>query len=171
MEGIAKDFKDKGVVFYMLYTKEPHAAQKMGKFDFTDTKQTKTHEERVDYGAKMIQEYSQARPVLIDLMDKKDNLQQKIGGGWPNSLIVVDGKGKVALWQNWSDPAALRKKLEEMTGMKPGTSRTDDGTTITETLSFRGAPLKKPAPKIDGKNRRFGEESKTKTIPAKTDSP
>jgi len=102
----------------MLYTREPHAGHKMREFDFSKTKQTKTKEERVDYALAMIKEFSQLRPVLIDTFGEKC-LQRTIGGGMPNSLIVVDKEGKVALWQAWSDAKALRKGLEEMTRTKP----------------------------------------------------
>ena len=119
MDKIAKDFKDKGVEFYMLYTREPHAGQEMGRYDFSEKKQTRTHKERVDYALEMIKEHSEERRVLIDEFGDK-SLQKKIGGGRPNSLIVVDKEGKVALWQGWSDPEKLRTKLEEMT--KPAKS-------------------------------------------------
>ena len=118
MEKMAKDFKDGGVVFYMLYTKEPHAGQIRGDHDFSDKKQTKTAKERVDYALEMMKEFSQERPILIDKFGD-DSLQKLIGGNRPNSLIVVDREGKVALWQDWSEPAALHKKLCEMTGLNP----------------------------------------------------
>jgi hypothetical protein len=118
MDQIAKDFADHGVVFYMLYTREPHAGQKMKEFDFSGKKQTKTHEERVEYAAEMVQGYSQNRPVLIDTFGG-ESIQKALGGSMPNSLIVIDKEGKVALWQRWSKPDELRKKLEEMTGAKP----------------------------------------------------
>ena len=121
MDKIAKDFKGKGVEFYMLYTREPHAGQKIGAFDFSDKKQTTTRKERVDYALEMMKEYSQHRPILIDTFGDK-HLQKTIGGNMPNSLIVVDRDGKVALWQLWSNAPALRKKLEEMTGTPAGTS-------------------------------------------------
>lgn len=122
MDQIAKEFKDKNVVFYMLYTREPHAGQKMRNFDFSDKKQTKTNQERVDYAAEMIQEYSQHRPVLIDTFGD-DCLQKTIGGNMPNSLIVVDKEGNLALWQIWSNPDELQKKLDEMTGAKPASGQ------------------------------------------------
>ena len=118
MDKIAKDFKDHGVVFYMLYTREPHAGQKMDDFDFSKKKETKTAKERVDYALEMLKEYTQTRPVLIDTFGEKC-LQNTLGGGMPNSLIVVDKEGKIAMWQAWSDPVALWKKLGEMTGHKP----------------------------------------------------
>ena len=121
MEKIARDFKEKDVVFYMLYTREPHAGQQMGRFDFSDKKQTATREERVDYALEMLKERSQERPVLIDEFGE-NCLQQTLGGNRPNSLVVIDREGRLALWQNWSDPVALREKLEEMTSEsgKPG---------------------------------------------------
>ena len=121
MDKIAKDFKAKGVEFFMLYTKEPHAGQEMGKFDFSKKKETTDHKERVDYALEMMKAYSQVRPILIDTFGEKC-LQNVIGGRMPNSLIVVDRQGKVALWQEWSNVKALRAKLEEMTGTPAGES-------------------------------------------------
>jgi len=115
MEQIAKDLKDKGVAFSMVYTREPHAGKKVSGFDFTDKKQTRTYQERVDYALEMLKHYKQERPILIDEFGE-NSLQQKIGGGVPNSLLVIDPEGKVALWQEWSDPDGLREKLQDMTG-------------------------------------------------------
>lgn len=114
MDKIAEYFKDKGIVFYQIYTREPHAGQKMAIYDFSDKKQTETHQERVDYALEMIKEYSQKIPVLIDTFSP-DCIQNTLGGRAPNSLVVIDGEGKAVLWQDWADPKALRAKLEEMT--------------------------------------------------------
>ena len=114
MDEIAEDFKDKGVVIYQIYTREPHAGQKMAVYDFSDKKQTETHQERVDYALGMIKRYNQEIPVLIDIFSP-DYIQNTLGGRAPNSLVVIDGEGKVVLWQDWADPKALRAKLEEMT--------------------------------------------------------
>ena len=118
MDRIAKDFADHDVVFYVLYTKEPHAGQKMGSYDFSEKKQTGTSEERVEYAEDMINSYSQHRPVLIDTFGD-DCVQKTLGGGRPNSLVVVDRDGKLALWQDWSKAETLRAKLVEMTGYEP----------------------------------------------------
>jgi len=115
MEQIAKDFKDKGVAFYMVYTREPHAGEKLLGFNFSGKKQTRTHRERVDHALGMLKQYRQERPILIDEFGE-NSLQEKIGGGVPNSLLVIDPEGRAALWQQWSDPKALREKLQDMTG-------------------------------------------------------
>lgn len=114
MDKISEDFKDKGVVIYQIYTREPHAGQKMAVYDFSDKKQTETHQERVDYALGMIKRYNQGIPILIDIFSP-DCIQNTLGGRAPNSLVVIDGEGKVVLWQDWADPKALRAKLEEMT--------------------------------------------------------
>jgi hypothetical protein len=119
MDKIAEDFKDDGVVFYALYTREPHPGQETKEYDFSKKKQTKTHEERVDYALEMVKEFSQVRPILIDTFGD-DTIQKKLGGGAPNSLIVIDKEGKVVLWQVWSNAKQLREKLEEMTGNTKG---------------------------------------------------
>lgn len=119
MEKIAKDFKDKGVLFYQLYTREPHPGQDLSKrsgdkrYDFSEKKQTKTMEERVEYADEMIDEWGQERPVLIDTFGE-DYVQKWLGGGAPNSLAVIDREGKLVLWQTWSDAKKLREKLDEM---------------------------------------------------------
>ena len=113
MDKITEDFKGKGVVVYQMYTREPHAGQKMSAYDFSDKKQTETHQERVDYALEMIKEYNQEIPVLIDIFSP-ESVQSTLGGDAPNSLIVIDKEGKTALWQDWADPEALRAKLEEM---------------------------------------------------------
>lgn len=120
MDKIAVDFKDKGVEFYNLYTREPHPGENRGKknkdkrYDFTDKKQTKTYEDRRGYAAEMIKKFHQIRPIIIDIVGK-DCVQNWLGGGAPNSLAVIDSEGKLALWQVWSESKGLRKKLEEMT--------------------------------------------------------
>ena len=120
MEKIAKDFKDKGVEFYQLYTREPHPGQDLSKrskderFDFSDKKQTKTMDERQGYAVGQVEDWGQERPVLLDTFGK-DCVQNWLGGGAPNSLALIDEEGKLVLWQVWSSPKELRKKLEEMT--------------------------------------------------------
>ena len=119
MEKIAKEYKEKGVEFYQLYTREPHPGQDLSKrsgderYDFSDKKQTKTTEEREEYADEMVGEFGQERPVLIDIFGK-DCVQNWLGGGAPNSLAVIDREGKLALWQVWSDAKKLREKLDEM---------------------------------------------------------
>ena len=117
MDKIYEDFKYKDVVFYNLYTREPHPGQKFGKFDFSNKKQTKSFEERLAYAKEMIKERNQKRPIIIDTFGK-DCIQNSLGGRMPNSLVVIDKNGKIALWQDWSNSRKLRAKLEEMTETK-----------------------------------------------------
>ena len=131
MDKIAREFKDKGVAFCMLYTREPHAGQRFGELDFSDKKQTRSHEERVEYAIEMIDQYSENRPVLIDTFGEKC-LQNTLGGRMPNSLIVIDREGKVALWQKWSNPGELRRKLAEMTAGEGDAQEIDDLKATTE---------------------------------------
>jgi len=117
MDKIYEDFKDKDVEFFALYTREPHAGQKMREWDFSKKKQTKTHEERVAYAEEMLDQTSQKRPIIIDIFG--DNcIQNTIGGRMPNSGIIIDKEGKIAFWQDWARPDAIRTKLEEITGSK-----------------------------------------------------
>lgn len=115
MDKIYMDYKDKDVIFYSLYTREPHPGQIRGGYDFSDIKQTQTHEERVAYAEEMIEQTKQKRPIIIDTFGE-NCIQNTLGGGMPNSAFIIDKEGKLALWQKWSDPNAIRAKLEEMTG-------------------------------------------------------
>lgn len=121
MDSIAVNYKDKGVIFYNLYTREPHPGQGTRgddeRYDFTNKKQTATHEERVDYALQMIKDFNQVRPIMVDIFGP-DCVQNWLGGSWPNSLIVIDREGILQLWQSWANVEGLREKLEEMTKVK-----------------------------------------------------
>jgi hypothetical protein len=127
MDKIATDFKDKGVVFYNLYTREPHPGEDTrrknketgertgdNRMNFTEIPQTKTMEEREEYALKMLKDWNQVRPIMVDTFDK-NCVQKWLGGNAPNSLAVIDRDGKLALWQVWSNAKELRAKIEEMT--------------------------------------------------------
>jgi len=115
MNKISEDFKDKGVLVYTVYTREPHAGEIIMGFDFSNRKQTKTHKERINYVKILIEDHDLKYPILIDTFGP-ECIQERLGGGAPNSMIVIDKEGKTALWQVWAEPAALKRKLEEMTG-------------------------------------------------------
>lgn len=120
MDSIATDFKDKGVIFYNLYTREPHPGEDTSRrsgdkrYDFSNIPQTKTVDDREAYALKMLKDWNQIRPVMIDTFGK-DCVQNWLGGGAPNSLIVIDREGKLALWQVWADAKGAREKLIELT--------------------------------------------------------
>lgn len=126
MNKVFDEFKDKSVVFYQVYTREPHPGQDHSKkkkdprYDFSNKKQTKTEAEREAYALQMIQDFSQKLPILIDTFGK-DCVQNWRGGRAPNSLAVIDRDGKLALWQTWTDPSELTAKLTEMTESKSQT--------------------------------------------------
>ena len=117
MDKIAQDFEDKDVVFYNLYTREPHPGQitRDGR-DFSEIMQTKTEEQRIDYALKMIKDENQVRPILIDTFDP-ECIQNVLGGRMPNSLIIIGKDGKLVFWQDWAKPDILRKELEKLTGV------------------------------------------------------
>ncbi|MFC1614253.1 hypothetical protein ACFL5K_03040 [Gemmatimonadota bacterium] len=121
MDKVAAEFKDKGVDFYNVYTREPHPGEDFSKregderFDFTDKTSTKTYEERQANALKMIKSFGNNRPIMIDRVGK-DCVQNGLGGNAPNSLALIDREGKLVLWQAWSNAEELRAKLKEMTG-------------------------------------------------------
>ena len=118
MDSIAVEYKDKGVEFWNLYTKEPHPGQNTMGFDFTAIPQTKTMDERVDYSLKMIQDFNQVRPIMIDIFPDEEkgikSVQQWLGGGAPNSLVIIDREGKLFFYQQWAKSYTAREKLDEL---------------------------------------------------------
>ncbi len=154
-EKIAQEFKDEDVYFCMLYTREPHPTQKLMGFDFSEVPQTKSLEERTDYALKMIEDYTENRAVLIDHMPpKKDSddpqtVQKTLGGNRPNSLIVVDKEGKVAMWQDWSEPNGLRSILYQLTGKEP-----PEGETLEQIIKVGKESLGKGRPKAGARKQK-----------------
>jgi len=115
MDRIYLEFREKDVLFYCLYTREPHPGEKFRDFDFYGFEQPATFEDRIRYAKILKEERNQIRPVLIDTFGE-DCIQKRLDAGMSNSLIVIDKEGKVALWQEWSHAGELREKLQDMTG-------------------------------------------------------
>ena len=136
MEKIAEDFKDKGVISYLIYTWKPQAEdQSMNRriknkktmpmtvtiaskekrnLDFSGTEETETHQEPEDIALEIVKRYNKKRTILIDTLCP-DCIQRTLAGGEPGRITVIDREGKVALWQSTPDVKKLRAKLEEMT--------------------------------------------------------
>ena len=131
MDKLAADFKDNGVDFYNVYTREPHPGEDYSekrddeRMDFTNKKSTETQEERRAYAREMVKKFGNTRPIMIDRIGK-DCVQNNLGGNAPNSLALIDAEGKLVLWQPWSDPNELRTKLEELTGKAKTSTKTQE---------------------------------------------
>ncbi|MFC1477329.1 hypothetical protein ACFL6L_02570 [candidate division KSB1 bacterium] len=131
MDSLAADFKDKGVIYYNLYTKEPHPGSDSRRrdpetgervddprYDWRNVPQTKTMDEREAYALKMIKDFNQHRPIVIDIFPDEEKgiktVQQWLGGGAPNSGVIIDREGKLVYYEQWAKPANMRAKLDEM---------------------------------------------------------
>jgi len=117
MDELYTKYRSKGVEFYTVYVRDPHAGQKTKRYDFSGWKQTKTIEERIANAEILINKYGLKRPIIIDDFDEK-NIQNTLGGGASNSLLVIDRDGKALFWQPWSDPIGLEMILEEITSVQ-----------------------------------------------------
>lgn len=82
-------------------------------FDFYGKEQTKNLEEKASYADEMVKQWGQNRPALIDIFSK-DCVQNWIGVVAPNSLALIDRDGRLVLWQVWSNPEEIRKKLDQI---------------------------------------------------------
>ncbi len=96
MDQIFSDFSDKDVLFYTLYTAEPHPGQTYDDFDFTDVEQTGTEKQRAEYAEIMRIQTKQKRPILIDIIGD-DCIQNTLGRGLPNSAFIIDKDKKMVL--------------------------------------------------------------------------
>jgi len=145
MDKIAQDFAKKDVVFYTVYVREPHAGQARPDYDFSDKRDARNEAERVAYAIEMAKEHGVKRPILIDKFGW-GGLQDYLGSADPNSLVVIDRQGKLALWQTWSDPKKLRKTLDEMTRDHAPASQPADGAALPAAKPAQGntRPSRKP---------------------------
>lgn len=109
MEAIYKDYRDKDVTFFYIYTREPHAGQRQ----FVDYKQTKSIEERLAYVKQCREELGITIPFLVD--DMKGTVQRAYGN-CPNSGWVIGKDGKVVAKRAWANPEALRADLVKLVG-------------------------------------------------------
>ncbi len=78
MDALYEKYKDKDVEFYTVYTQEPHTGEKMRSYDFSDRKQTKTVDDRVNYAKILVGDHGLKRPIVIDGF-AKDNLPEYAG--------------------------------------------------------------------------------------------
>jgi len=114
MEDIVTEFEDKDVIFFTVYTREPYPGEEIRNSNSNSKKHNKSTEKYFDPALEIIMEHNRKRQVLIDIVGP-NYIMKTLGGSRTHSLIVIDREGRVALWQEWVDPKALRTKLKEIT--------------------------------------------------------
>jgi hypothetical protein len=94
IEKLYASYKDKAH-FHVVYIREAHPIDgwdvKNNKFRITDPK---TLEERQKAARDFAKELKLTLPILVDTMDDQAD---KLYGGWPDRVYVLDAEGKIAL--------------------------------------------------------------------------
>lgn len=96
MENLARKFAEHPVKFILVYTREPHSNEGV----FKDVNQPTDYDTRHKYAQRTCSELNVEREVLIDSMDGE---VQKLYGGLPNMLYILDSDGKVVYHNRWAD--------------------------------------------------------------------
>lgn len=106
LETIYLDYAPQGVRFYYLYKALAHPG-------LNGYIRPHRLEERLLHVKEAERTLGSKIPWLVDTMD--NDLRHAIGN-MPNSEYVLDEDGKILHMRAWSDPAELRKNLEELLG-------------------------------------------------------
>jgi len=109
VEKLYKAWRDKGVAFFYVYTREPHPG-------FLGKEQTKTVEERKANAKQCEKDLGMTPPWLID--DMRGAIQRAYGG-LPNSAYVITREGKVYYKEAWADAKNLDEQLRKLLKEQP----------------------------------------------------
>jgi len=155
LETVERDYSDKGVGFYYIYKALAHPEWNGYVTPFT-------LQERLMQVAEAERTLGTRFTWLCDSMD---NAFKNAMGRAPNSEWVIDENNVIVRRRDWSDPAALRKDLEELVGPVEHPTQVAD-------LDMPTAPPPKAAasdvvPRIDKPGRMIP----LKISPALADSP
>jgi len=99
MQALQEKFPD--VAFRLLYVREAHPGER--------TSAHETFSDKRDAARKLPQAENERRPVLIDRLDGSHH--QRLGE-LPNSIYVLNPKGRVAFRLDWNDPDLIEAFLE-----------------------------------------------------------
>ena len=100
MEQLATEFSDVAS-FFTVWVREPHAG---GAYP-----QPVSIDERRKYARDFVADHDAEITVVMDDMEGSI---QRLMGNFPNSVYVIDGRGRVAYRANWADARELRRVLE-----------------------------------------------------------
>ena len=102
MQQLHKRYADRGVQFFLVYTREPHPDEQVP--------QTLSYAERLAYAQVVREEFRIPYMVLVDTID---NRVQRAYGSVPGPAVIISPEGKIALAQLWCDAAGMDRFLAE----------------------------------------------------------
>lgn len=101
MQQLHAKYRERGVQFFLVYTREPHPDE--------EVPQTLSYEERLAYAQVVKEEFKIPYTVLVDAIDDR---VQRAYGSVPGPAVVINPEGKVALAQLWCDAAGIDRLLQ-----------------------------------------------------------
>lgn len=108
VEDLQEKYKDEDVVFFVVYSKEPHAGETS---HFKKYAQHTTYEHKKQYAQEMVAEFGMKVPVLIDDLDES---VVHAFGRMPNMTFIVDKEGRIAYKSDWMEAARVEELLDEL---------------------------------------------------------
>ena len=122
METLERDYTPKGVQFYYLYKQLAHPELSNYVDPFTlDERLMHVKQAEVQLGSRI--------PWITDAMTNE--LKHALGD-MPNAEFIVDTEGRVVERRAWSDPAALRRDLEQLIGPVKTPTQVSDLDLVTQ---------------------------------------
>jgi alkyl hydroperoxide reductase subunit AhpC len=103
MNRLQEEFGDRGVSFYLVYTRESHPAERYPPHASFEEKVSRARELRTLENVRF--------PILVD--DLAGTIHRTYGP-WPNALFVVHRDGRLVYRTNMANAKALRQFLEDL---------------------------------------------------------
>lgn len=108
MEELREKYKDKGVEFFVVYSKEPHAGER--KY-FKKYSQHTSYEHKLGYAKELVDQFGMKVPVLVDDLDEA---VVEAYGRMPNMVFIIDKEGKIAYKSDWTENPRIDLLLDKL---------------------------------------------------------
>ena len=100
---LGREFEDRGVIFFLLYTREPHPAENYPAH--------RSLEQKIAY-ARDLQRLEKIEVAVI--VDHLDGRIHRAYGVWPNALFVIHKDGRLLFRSNMANHRELRQYLKDL---------------------------------------------------------
>jgi peroxiredoxin len=98
-----REFEDRGVAFFLLYTREPHPAENYLAH--------RSLEQKIAYARDLQRLEKIEFPILVDHLDGRIH---RAYGVWPNALFVIHKDGRLLFRSNMANHRELRQYLKDL---------------------------------------------------------
>ena len=108
IEELNQKYKDRDVVFFVVYSKEPHAGERRYFKKYT---QHSTYEHKLGYAKELVETFGMKVPVLVDDLEESVVMAY---GRMPNMIYIIDKEGKIAYKADWTEKPRIESLLDEL---------------------------------------------------------